>query len=274
LLTLILAASLAADMRPVAVLPTSKRGGADAYTQKMAERVHAALTRESVPGLLSLEEGTGRLKAAGISDPRTCQAAKPCVGKLALILGEKGVVVSVDTAKAGSVLAILVEAISGDGTRVLATTELTIPVAKEGEDLALPIVLFARELKEKLEAEAPKEVVKVEPDAPVKKDIEPPLPTPPLVVIEKQASARKPVGGVFAGVAAAGAVTTVVLAIVSGTAKGEFDRSIEAENESNLPLSKLKDLEGRANGGAAGAIVSGGVAVVAGVIAVVLLAGK
>jgi hypothetical protein len=196
LLSLVLLATLAADTRPVAVVATSKRPGADAYTQKVAERVHAQLLRNEVPGLLSIDDATKLLKGAGITDPRTCQAARPCVGKLALILGEKGVVVSVDTAKAGSLLAIVLEAVSGDGNRVLASKELTLPVAKESDEAAVPIVEFARALKAKLEEEAPKPVAKVE-DAPVKTNLEP-APTPPPIVVEEgdRRRARRPRGSV------------------------------------------------------------------------------
>ena len=71
MLSLLIAATLAADVRPVAVMSTSKRPGADAFTQRISERVQAALQREAVPGLLSLDAGTAALKAAGITDPRT-----------------------------------------------------------------------------------------------------------------------------------------------------------------------------------------------------------
>lgn len=280
MLTLLLAATLAAETRPVAVVVTSKRPGADTYTQKLSERVHAALAREGVPGLLPMEEATARLKAAGITEPRSCQAARACVGKLALILGEKGVVVSVDAARAGSVLALLLESVSGDGTRVLNSTNLTIPVGKEGEEAALPIVLFARELKDKLEAEAPKPLVveapapKPAPDAPVKPILEPPPPTPPLVTAPSKPGPGKAIGGVLVGAAAASGATAIVLAIVSGTAKAEFDASLsENGTVSSLPQKRLDDVAGRANGGATGALIAGGAAVALGVVGVVLLVG-
>lgn len=285
MLTLLLSVALAADPRPVAVVATSKRPGADAYTAQMAARVQGALEREQVPGLLSLDEGAARLKAAGITEPRSCQAARGCVGKLALILGAKGVVVSVDTARAGSVLAIVLEAVSGDGPRVLASSELTLPVGKESDDAALPIVLFARKLKEVLEAEAPKEVAvapkpgpeaKVEPDVPVKAKLEPPPPEPPLVTAPGPLSGRKVAGVVVTGGAVAAAATAVVLSIVSASAKGQFDASVSTvggERVSSLPRSELVALEGQANGAFYGALGTGAGAVALGVAAVVLLAG-
>jgi hypothetical protein len=276
-LSLFLAATLAANARPVAVVSTSKRAGADAYTQRTSDRVQLALLREGVPGLLPVEEATKRLKGAGITDPRTCQAARACVGKLALILGDKGVVVSVDTARAGSSLVIVLEAISGDGPRLLTSTELTLPVDKESDEAALPIVLFARQLKEKLDAEAPKEVVvAVKPDdTPTKTNLEPPPPAPPLLEASNKSGPGRTVGGVMIGTAAASGATAIILAIVSGTAKAEYDGSLNPEKTSStLPQSKIDDLQGRANGGATGALISGIGAVALGVVGVILLAGN
>lgn len=260
---------------------TSKRPGADAYTQALSERVHAALQREGVPGLLSLGEAAERLKAAGVSDPRSCQAARACVGKLALILGEKGVVVSVDAARAGSALALLLEAVSGDGPRVLTSTQLTVPVGKESDEAALPIVLFARQLKEKLSAEAPKPAVveapppKPEPDVPLKSNLEPPPPAPPLVAATP-AGPRKPIGAVVTAAAAASAVTAVVLSIVSASARAQYDASlvdVEGGKASTLPQSQLSEIEARANGAFYGAIGTGAGALALGTLGVILLAG-
>ena len=275
MLTLLLAATLAAETRPVAVMATSKRPGADQYTTQTAERVHAALRRENVPGLLELDEATKLLNSAGIPDPRTCQATRACVGKLALIFGPKGVVVSVDTARAGNALAIILQAVSGDGPRVLNSTELTLPIGKESEDAALPIVLFARELKAKLEAEAPKEVAvepKPEEDKPVKTTLDPPPPEPPLVVAKPPPGPGKAVGGVLLGVGAASGVAAVIMSVVSGAAVTEYQGSLTAGGtESNKPMSELRVIQGRANGAATGALIAGGAAVGLAVVGVVLL---
>jgi hypothetical protein len=277
-LTLVLAAALAAaPTRPVAVVATSKRPGADAYTQRTAERVQLALLREAVPGLLPLDDAMKQLKAMGITDPRTCQAGRACVAKLAEILGTNGVVISVDTAKAGNSLLILLEAIGADGARVLANSQLTLPVDKESDEAALPIIQFARKLKDVLDAEAPKPVAEVTPkpdDAPTKPNLEPP-PPPPLVTASPKAGPAKAVGGVLVGAAAASGATAIVLAIVSGTAKAEYDASLSADKSTSaLAQSRIDDLQGRANGGATGALVAGISAVALGVVGVILLAGN
>lgn len=201
--------------RPVAVLAVSKRPGAESWIASTSERVHAALEREGVVGLLPMTEAEKQLAAVGMADPRSCQGARSCVGRLAVILAENGVVVAVDVAKAGSSLAVKLEAVSGDGPRVLASTDLLLPVGKWDDQLALPVVLFARSLKEKLEAEAPPPPA----DAPVATapppDLTPP-PQPPPVAEVAAAPAPRPrvlpwvlVGAavVFAGAAAALAAT-------------------------------------------------------------------
>ena len=80
---------------------------------------------------------------------------------------------------------------------------------------------------------------------------------------------------VLVGAGVASGATAIILAIVSGTAKAEYDASLSADGTvSALPQSKIDDLQGRANGGATGALVAGIGAVALGVVGVILLAGN
>ena len=278
-LVLAVAAAAAPPERPVAVVATSKRPGADAYTQAMAERVHGALVREGVPGLLPLEEGARQLVAAGITDPRSCQAARACVGKLALILGRQGVVVSVDTARAGGALAVVLEAVSGDGARVLASSEATLPVGAVSDAAALPIVLFARTLKERLEAEAPKAPAP-EPDqpkvadAPTRPRLEPPVEQVRPLAAPPPSPGRRAAAWTLAGTAVLAAGAAVALGAVSASARWDYDRSLTTlptgERASTLPRSQVETLAARANGTFYGALGAGGGAVALGVASAVL----
>lgn len=258
LIALSLGAPSAAD-RPVAVLMTSKRPGSETWAGTVAQRVHAQLEREGVPGLLSLEEGERQLKAAGLSDTRTCQAVRSCVAKYALILGPRAVVVSVDVARAANALAVSLDAVAADGARVLTSTELVLPIGGWSDQLVLPIVLFARELKAKLEAEAPAPA----PDAPVVAQLAPVV-TPPSPAVSAPAPAAKPprvLPWVLLGAGIAGAGAGVTLAVLGAEDRRALEQSIstndQGERVSSLTRSQLTALEQGGNAKLTAALISG-----------------
>jgi len=191
---------------PVAVVVSSKRPGADAFSGPAAVRVHAALVREGVPAADALDDvATGKkIKAAGFSDPRSCQGGASCLAKLALLLGPHAVVVGVDVGKVGSQLALRLEAVSAQTGKPVFSTEISAPVEGWGDKVAVPIALFARQLVQELATLAPPKplpppVVEVRPlpepdrpapppDAPLVQELTPP--PPPQPAAEAQVSAR------------------------------------------------------------------------------------
>lgn len=269
-----LAQAPAEQPRTVAVFATSKRPGVEQYIATLTARVHALMQREGVAPLLDEQKGQEQLKLAGFSDPRSCQGGRACVNKLALILGAKVVVVGVDVAKAGSSLAVILEAVPSESKTPMLTTEWSVPISSFSDDSALAVTLFARQLKEKLDAERPKpSPAKVE-DAPVVTKLEPvpPVTPPPELVLpppETKSSTKRTLGWVSgAGAVAAGGVAGA-LAILGSSAHGQIRGSIipgSAPPASNLPESELRRLEGQANGMYTGALISG---IAAGALAVI-----
>ena len=83
-------------------------------------------------------------------------------------------VVGIDVGKAGPSLAILIEAVAADSNQPLLTSEFSVPIASYSDDSALPLTLFARQLRAKLEAERPV-------PAPVVVAPNPPPPDAPVV---------------------------------------------------------------------------------------------
>lgn len=210
------AAGAQGSQRLVAVIEVSRRPGTERWQAALAERVQGALAREGVPGLLERAQGPQRLEAAGLSDARSCQAARKCVARLAVVLGERAVVVGVDVARAGASLAVLVEALTGDEARVLASTDFLLPVGSWSDDAVVPIVRFARQLKEELAAEERARASRVAPaaDAPVAVALAPdPRPAvPPAVIAPAPRQGPRALPWVLFGgtVAAAGAGATLL----------------------------------------------------------------
>jgi hypothetical protein len=264
---------------PVAVLATSKRPSVDQYVATLTARAHALFEKEGIAPLLDEASGIHQLKVAGVTDSRTCQGGTACVARLALILGEHAVVVGIDVGKAGPSLAVLMEAVAADTKQPLLTSEFSVPIAKYSDECALPLTVFARQLKAKLDAENPAPVKVVEPlqkpppDAPVVAKIEPP---PPALVIpvEAPSSGRKVGGWLTAGGAVVGLGVGIALAVVGTGAKGQIDASVTAGTppSSSLPASQLKGLESQANGAFTGALISGIAAAVFAAVSIYLFA--
>ena len=253
-----LALGQAGDVRaPVAVVMTSKRPGAETVAPKIAARVFDSFKRESVEGLLNDAAGAKELRAAGFSDPKSCQGTRACLSKLAILLGPKAVVVGVDVGKVGKTLAIHLEAVAADREESIATLDISSSLNEWSDAMSAPIVVFVRDVKAGLE---------------LKKKVEPPPPTPPLTVADAPkkteltpAPKDEPVGGLtakperskavpiaFAGGAVAAAVLAGTFGVLSAQDKSAFDASLVdlpgGGRGSTLPEDQARALADSANG--------------------------
>jgi hypothetical protein len=250
--------------RTVAVLSTSKRPAVDQYISVLTGRTHALLAREGVAPLLEEAAGIELLKQAGVTDPRSCQGGRACVARMAVILGSRAVVVGIDVGKAGASLSIIMEAVAAETGKPLLTSEFEVPIANYSDASALPVTLFARELKKKLDAERPAEpevvVSKPVTDVPLVTKLDPPpLPRPEPIpaVVEAPSRTKRVLGFTLVGGAVVSAGTGGVLALVGNGAKNKITASLSPGNPqvSELPRSELKSLEGQANGAFTGALI-------------------
>ncbi len=211
---------------PVAVVISSKRPNAEAFSPKLATKVLEALRKEGIGPLLDDSAATRELKLAGFSDPKSCAGGTSCVAKLAVLLGAKAVVIGVDVGKVSKSLAIHIEAMAADVEDPLATVDFLAPADKWAEKSGQPIAQFVSALKEKLVIK--KHSAGVEPtpevapvvatgsDVPRNTSLTPApskVTEPPLVAVKPQGKPVKVVPWVFAGAA-------VVTAGVSGTFAG------------------------------------------------------
>src|SRR3990167_1722689 len=143
-----LALGQSADVRaPVAVVMTSKRPGAETVAPKIAQRVFDSFKREGVGGLLDDAATAKELRAAGFSDPKSCQGTRACLSKLAILIGPRAVVVGIDVGKVGKTLAIHLEAVSADKETSLATLDVSSSLSGWSDAMSAPIVVFVRDVK-------------------------------------------------------------------------------------------------------------------------------
>lgn len=267
--------------RPVAVLATSRRPAVDQYISVLTARAHALLKREGVSQLLEETAGIEQLKLAGVTDPRSCQGGRACVARMAVILGPRAVVVGIDVGKAGASLAVIMEAVAADTGQPLHTSEFQVPIATYSDASALPVTLFARELKAKLDAEHPKpaapvaEVKKpVVEDAPVQPKLTPEPVAPPPVGVASTGIGGKRIAGISLGVLGAGAAAASIGLTAMGLgAAGEIATGgiMDSPTMSKFPRSKLDALANQANSSYTGALVAGIAAVVLVGVAIYLL---
>ena len=192
---------------PVAVVVSSKRVGAEAIGPKLAARVFTTLGREGISDVQDDDKTAKQVKAAGFSDARNCQGGQSCLTKLAVLLGPRAVVVSVDVGKIGNKLAVHLEALSAEGGDPLALSDFTAAVDNFGDDSAVPVTVFARALAAKMTGgPEPKKSadsdlkkpadsdLKRPADAPVIAGVEPveaPPPMPPLVDVVAQPAPQR-----------------------------------------------------------------------------------
>jgi hypothetical protein len=138
-------ALLALNADPLAVLVASKRGGAEQFAPKVTARVRARF-----PGSMEEAPAAATAKAAGV-DPKSCQGATECLGRVAKAIAPNAVVVGVDVGKIAKTLAVHLEAVSADGAS-LAVADVTLSADKWQAGLDEPLAAFARELTGKLDA--------------------------------------------------------------------------------------------------------------------------
>ncbi len=233
MLPLLVALSLGANAGPISVVVSSKRPGADAYAGKLATRVYQQLVREGFSDALDSEK-TGKLvKAAGFSDARNCQGGQKCLQKLAVLVGANSVVIGVDVGKVGKQLAVHLEAILAADASTVALSDFSATVDNYGDDSAVPITLFVRQLAQKISAPAvaekppePKPEPRLEPKPEPKEAALVPPPPPPPEVVQPAPGKSHLWAWTFTG-------ATVVAAGVAGTfgflgldAKGRYDKAI------------------------------------------------
>jgi hypothetical protein len=212
------------------------------------------------------------LRSAGFSDPKSCQGARACVSKLAILIGPHAVVVGVDVGKIGKTLAIHLEAVAADSEESLGTLDVSSSLNGWSDAMSAPIVVFVRDVKAALELK--KKVVEPPPpppplttaqtDAPKKNELTPrPKEGPGTDLIEQPEPGKPPrvAAWVFAGGAAAAAGTAIAFGVMSGNAKAQFDASLVdiggGMQGSQLPEAQARALADQANTNAAVAVSAG-----------------
>lgn len=268
---------------PVGVVLTSRRPGTDALAPKIATRVVEILKREGIADVRDDARSTKELKAAGFSDPRTCNGGQTCSARLAVLLGAKAVLVAVDVGKVGKSLAIHLEAFAADQPEPLLAVDINAREDKWADQSLAEITKFARQVKERLTIEVKVAVTpppppppdpKKNPDAPVEPKLEPkpkpderpdltetvePAPTKvPAIVVASAAGAAAIAAGIFGGLAAADRAT--------------WDKNVTMQPDGTLGSSTLTQAQVQqlgagmntkatvALGAGIGAVVLGGVA--------------
>jgi hypothetical protein len=270
---------------PVGVVLTSRRPNTDALAPKLAARVVEILKREGVADVRDDARSTKELKAAGFSDPRTCNGGQTCSARLAVLLGPKAVLVGVDVAKVGKSLAIHLEAFAADLPDPLLATDITAREDKWADQSLADITKFVRQLKERLPIEKPKVAVTTPPpppppvekkpaDAPVEPKLEP-KPSPderPDVTATAEAAPSKVPAIVVASVAGAAAVAAGVFGGLAAADRATWDKNVTTQPDGSLGSSTLTQAQvtqlGQgmntkatvALGSGIGAVVLGGVA--------------
>jgi len=197
-LILVLAVGQTAPRGPVAVVIDSKRPGADAFATKVATRLQSALSNQGVDSPLDNDAAVKKLKAAGYSDPRNCQAGTPCLARLAKLLGPKGVVVGVDVAKIGKSLALHLESVGAEGDSI-AVVDLNGSTDSWLTELSSQFDTFAKQVSDKVLGSSAQQTPDLKPmaqdkpnDKPVATNLEPtnipPPPPPPAPEPEKKSN--------------------------------------------------------------------------------------
>lgn len=247
---------------PVAVVVTSQRPGAEALSGKIAARVYDAFKREGVAGLRDDGSASKELRGAGFSDPRSCQGTRSCMRKLAVLLGPKAVVVGVDVAKVGKVLALHLEGVAADKDTSLAAVDASLPINGWSDNLAATIVVFVRDVKAGLEVKRAEPVLPAPPlsDAPVvtaeprTPALVPATPTGSSGELRDELAVRKPVRlapWLLTGGAVVGAGAAVAFGVLAANSRAQFDASLidlgDGTKGSRLPETQARALASTAN---------------------------
>ncbi|MCU0700707.1 MAG: hypothetical protein MUC96_29710 [Myxococcaceae bacterium] len=239
---------------PVAVTLTSRRPNTDSFAPKVAARVVEVLKREGLGDVRDDGRSVKELKAAGFSDPRSCNGGQACSARLAVLIGPKAVLVGVDVGKVGKSLAIHLEAFAADLTEPIAVADLTAREDKWADQSLADITTFARQVKDKLAIAPPKVAVTPPPppppldkprgDTPAKTNLEPSASNTrtdltetaeaapskvPAIVVASGAGAAVIVAGIFAGLAASDRAT--------------WDRNVTMQPDGSLGSTTLTQAE-------------------------------
>lgn len=253
-LPLLAALSQTPDVRaPVAVVVTSRRKGAEVVAGKVAGRVYDVLAREGVAPLLGEAAAVKELRVSGFGNPNTCQGTRACVGKLALLLGPRAVVVGVDVGKVGNTLAIHLDAIAADDAKPVASLDVSSSFSGWDEAMSAPIVVFAREVKAALgptkPVASPQAGVALPADAPKQATLTPQA--PPTVVAEAPAPKSRAVPWALTGAAVAAAGAAVTLGVLGGNDKSKYEAALvtlpDGSLGSTLPEAEARSLASGAN---------------------------
>lgn len=266
---------------PVGVVLTSRRPNTDAFAPKIAVKVVEVLRREGVTDVRDDAKVTKELKAAGFSDPRSCNGGQTCSARLAVLLGPRAVLVAVDIGKVGKSLAIHLEAFAADQPDPLAVADLSAREDKWADQSLADITTFVRQLKEKLPLPVkvattppppPPPDVKKTPDAPVKTKLEPsPKESRADLTDTAQAPSKVPAIVVASGAGVA-AIAAGVFGGLAASDRATWDKNVTMQPDGSLGSSTLtqeqvKQLGGSMNTKATVALTSGIVAVALGGVA-------
>jgi hypothetical protein len=280
----------AGDVRgPVGVVMTSRRPNSDAFAPKVATRVVEVLKREGVADVRDDARTTKELKAAGFSDPRSCNGGQTCSARLAVLLGAKAVVVAVDVAKVGKSLSIHLEAFAADAPDALAVADVTAREDKWADQSLADITTFARQLREKLKVEGKVAVTPPPPPPPPEDKPKPPPTDKPVatklepkpsdertdVTDTAQPPSKAPAIAV-ASLAGAAAITAGVFAALAASDRSTWDKNVTMQpdgtfSSSTLTQPQVQQLATSMNTKATVAVGSGAGALVLGGLAVFLL---
>jgi hypothetical protein len=225
---------------PVSIALTSRRPNAETAASRIAARLFELLKREGIADVRDDARTVKELKAAGFSDPRSCNGGQTCSGRLAVLLGPKAVLVAVDVGKVSRSLAIHLEAFAADLSEPLLAIDIEVREDKWADQSLADLTSFARQLKDKLAVAAPIAVVTPPPDSPRETKLEPaPIAAPrtdvtetveppskvPAIAVASAAGIALAVAGVFAGLAAADRTT--------------WDRNVVAQPDGSLGSTTL-----------------------------------
>lgn len=221
---------------PVGVVLTSRRANTDTFAPKIAAKVVEVLKREGIAEVLDDARTAKDLKAAGFSDPRTCNGGATCSARLAVLLGPRAILVGVDIGKVGKSLAIHLEAFAGDLAEPIAVADISAREDKWQDQSLADVTAFARQVKERLPitrvasrpVERPPEP-KPEPrpaDAPRERPLEPTPEPGDEQRLDEVATPSKVPAIAVASAAGAAAVVTVVFGILTAIDRGTWDRNV------------------------------------------------
>ncbi|MBK7862376.1 MAG: hypothetical protein IPJ65_27960 [Archangiaceae bacterium] len=274
--SLLFAAAAAAQTPAVGVVIISDRPGAQAMSDTVAAQVQRALVREGVKDALEAPAVAAQVRATGAAEPRSCKGARSCAQNIAVLLGDKATVVTVDVGKLGGTAVVRLEALQAGNEKPLEVSEVSVEVDAVGEKTALPVTLFARKVAQRVLVAPPPD------DAPLQAWVDPVSapPAPPQVAAEpvkvapaaSASSSRSRAPAVVMTTVTALVAVAAVSFLASGlSAKGQYDGAREGGGTS-LTRAQADGLASRANVSFTVALIAGSVAAGSGVVTGVLWA--